>query len=773
MRLKGVVNGLIQPGVRFSGTNSFTHLTRTFTTFLQNPPYLNITQPFDDDAGNHCKAYPNSTDSTHMAENNKAFKSALISVRYTDITIPAGRYYFSEPINNLDANNKPILFPRKTIRGDATTTSLTFPNVGYPLTLDCPSTILDYSRATTRSDTPLIKIDGSREPLQDMRSTLVQGRTQFNIDQSHSIQDGDLLLIQDRNIYSYSVRDGYRKGEFLKVKKITRNQAISTIELENPAFDSYDHTAHGTQNKKSGFTKVIPIQIHLENITIMDNRIKDAYHCRDSYGNETRCMNYAASSGLMITQCIDSEINNIYIIDASYNCGLSLRNSLRTSVNSGKFIIAKPHQTRLMKKSSDYSVFHPIDAYGVMISDSQDVTVDGLEAKSWGHAIATGSGGGSGTEDQPNDPVFIVNRNIHIKNSDFTNTPVDLYFNNENTARAVDKRAPANFHGNIESSSYVNNTLHGGGFNIGGHNVTLDHNTIYSDNYKEPLDVYYRHWNSAFYFDETKSGQHTIKNNRVFISKFYQNAVMERYQRDNGYELRYGEFVHFNFGGVLGRKGGSILGTTDCTKAYSYWFAGTIYPNGTLDISNNCVRVTSENVDQDSSYTAGLITISGVSIDKCTHQFLNGSQDQLPDSWMTSQQAQVALRTKLQIDVKISGNTFSIFNNPRNSTALVAINPKLTNSAPPNYWSRVRSVEMVSNKFCGRFRFSFNKSYIFDQAQSDRIKVRDNTFWSDLPDVEAHINQNIDKTSQKDVGNNLTNSYTGSCPEVGSCSLKT
>lgn len=752
MRWKRVLAPIVRPRIFF---------TRTFATASYSSSQLTITNPFNDDAGNPCQAYPN--DPSHAADNDKAFNSALNSVNYTDITIPAGRYYFSAPIlmSNLDSQGNPLALPKKIISGNANTIPLNFPNVGYPLSIDCASTILDFSRSSI-NDT-LITISGHgvvRRTVAGPCGPLTQKLTDVS---NAGLRRGDILFITDPNEASYGPRKYYHRGEFFKVTNIPTG-IPNEIHIE-PSIGNYEDLEHPPRNPVPAlylFGKINPIEIEFNNITIVDDSIKNVRSWptpTTTTPNPDPRMN-GAFYALKLKQCKNSSLNNVFIVDASYNTALTIQNCVDVKINSGKYILGVPDHTRNINQctqpsrhvTSGYTYYLPSDGYGIGIADSQDVRINGVDARSWRHAITSGGGGGNGVSDI----FWIVNRNLNIMNSQLTNTPptIDFYDNGQmNPAyQAKAKCASANFHGNTENSSYVHNTLHGAGFNIGGHNITIENNTIHTDNENEPLGTPDIHYDSAFYFDEAKSGRFKISNNKVYIRKFYQNKAMEDRQISDGEELRFGEFVHFNLGGLFRFEG-------------SWLISGVTY-SGTLEITNNCVRIDCGGEDINNNYTTGLITIGGVDIDSNLAQLITNNP-----------KASTALNNT-QVDVKISKNIFSIFNNPRNpnnipptkSTALVAVNPLRTKNTSHERWTRIKSIEMIDNNFCGLFKFSLNKSGIFNQASSDLVKIRDNKFWSDL--TEAEIKNNIGHTTQSDVANNQTDPYTGSCTEIGQCVRK-
>ncbi|MBX9586851.1 MAG: hypothetical protein K2X50_06295 [Gammaproteobacteria bacterium] len=689
-------------------------LSRNFASSALPSHVLDITTVFHDSAGQPFRAIPDHLKPGEppgpnaCKSNNEAFQAAFDSTQYSEIYIPPGRYVFSKSIT---------LSMSKIIKGSTNLQPVMLPSIGEPV--DCSDTILEFCNSNKNS--VFFDIHGSANintpiSISQTLNDRVTNKVTFRF--AHGLKLTDRLILTNPNDYSYGTRKYYYQGEFLTLSNIPDQKSIEFTPrgkyeyFSIPSFKSFE------------IFKVNPIEVTLENFTIVDAKTQTE-------------VNLKSLTAIRLSYCVNSKVNNIFVIDASYNSGLFVSNCFNVNINKGKYIIAIPDSTRIKKptKFPGYSTIFPNqDAYSIGIGYSQLINVnDVVEARSFGHAIATGSGAiGS---------IGIVNRDIKITGCTFIakSAPLQSYDNKGVLIETViDKIGLANFHGNTEDSGFHDNILKGSGFNIGGYNNNFVHNIITTNNYKEtrsfPSD--YRHCDSAFYFNEARGGKFTVKDNHVTISKFYQVAGNPPISVEN---YRHGEFVDF---------GSDAFNIDNSTLSWP----GVVYDNGKLIIQNNIVNIecVGENQDHVNEYFTGLITIAGLQINS---KLSFDSCLQYPS------------RLPTNIDVEISDNHFNILGNPKNSKCLITVSPKKAghnpSADPPKYdfWPRIRNISIKGNAFYGLFRVHVNKSELFENTKTETLTIEGNTFKSKSPNNPENSIIEVDSSKVVNVSmskNNFT-----------------
>jgi hypothetical protein len=287
-------------------------------------------------------------------------------------------------------------------------------------------------------DTWAIYGEGTVTQLPNLTSAAKPQDTSIALVSSTSLNANDLIMIGDTASYSYSsYRYFYKQGEYFFTTKASTG---STAYVQGGLYGNYPTAS-------TSIYKVTPIRGSVSNLTI-DSRnytigigIKhglgyNVYNVKSVNGNRGNINYYF---------CINSAIRDCY---ASMN---------QQSINP----------------------------YGLLIANSQNITIERNYAYATRHGISVGS-----MASYP-----LVNRGIRIINNTFADST------NSGGNGAVD------FHGNVEGSVIANNTVYGS-ISAGGGNNMISGNTIYLGN----------HSNRAIFLYEVRDANYDIKDNNVTFS---------------------------------------------------------------------------------------------------------------------------------------------------------------------------------------------------------------------------------------------------------------
>lgn len=221
----------------------------------------------------------------------------------------------------------------------------------------------------------------------------------------------DILLIYNPTASSWlSSRTYYNAGEFCEIAQITGN----VLTLKNHLYDSYATTA-----------------VTLYKVS------------RSDVGFSGMSVSASAALAVFQTTLCRTIASDLSITHANSSC-ISLSNNFGSNI------------ARVTTNNAGGSTG---TEYGVVVGNSQDITVDDCFLYSERHAFASGGGSNIGN---------VPNRNIRVRNSTLKNN------------KTLSLEA-GNFHGNIEDSGFYGCTLYGG-VGLGGRNVSAEGCTIYSRN---------------------------------------------------------------------------------------------------------------------------------------------------------------------------------------------------------------------------------------------------------------------------------------------------
>lgn len=182
---------------------------------------------------------------------------------------------------------------------------------------------------------------------------------------SLSVKKGDALVIRDLADYSFSNYRNYKDGEFCEVV-----EAGEPCRLKNPLMGNYLNEGSIMLYKPS-LTKLT-----VRNLTITYDVTDDTAHV-------------SLINGMFIKFCRDVVIENVKVLN--FDIGINLVSCYGASLSG-------THTVSCVKRVSDL--------YGVMIGNSQDVTVKDSECRGGNHGISVG-GNYSGIAD-------IINRRISV-----------------------------------------------------------------------------------------------------------------------------------------------------------------------------------------------------------------------------------------------------------------------------------------------------------------------------------------------------------------------
>ena len=253
--------------------------------------------------------------------------------------------------------------------------------------------------------------------LETITATFNAGQKGYTFASAPSVSVGDVIALYDNTDFSYSEeRSYYKKGEFLTVKEIDGN----TVYFNAGSYDTY--------TSGSIFAKMDMISVDVQDLNIE----AEADNC--------------PSYGLYFASCKKNTIKNVNILDGGGYAGFAIFRSFDTRMSQCIAVI------------SDF-LSPNVNAYPILVANSQDVKVNQCTAESPWHAMSTGGGSTA---------PAIVCRGIIGTESSFT------------SHRGI---FAADFHGNTEHSGYYNCTLKGSGCTTGGNYNSFIGNTIYTHPY--------------------------------------------------------------------------------------------------------------------------------------------------------------------------------------------------------------------------------------------------------------------------------------------------
>ena len=234
---------------------------------------------------------------------------------------------------------------------------------------------------------------GSISTLPSLSANVKSGDTQITFAAAHNLELGDIIIIYNRIAGSFSgFRDFYNAGEYAKVKSVSGN----TVLLQAPTYDKYnfaDVTVY----------KVRPTKVNITNPKITSD------------GSALGLIKATFANNISISKPVLRNSNN--------NC-ISITASLGGSVDLGDCT----------------NIGDVGDDYGVVIANSQDISVNGGTYYARRHGVAVGGSNFAGA---------IPNRNIKFNGCDISN----------DVSTGVHA---ADYHGNTEYSGFYGCNIKGG-----------------------------------------------------------------------------------------------------------------------------------------------------------------------------------------------------------------------------------------------------------------------------------------------------------------------
>jgi hypothetical protein len=307
-----------------------------------------------------------------------------------NVYIPAGTYKTTQQLVVPDNVN---------IFGDGTAITI--------LSCVAPSDIIYAMALQGTGPTP-----GSALPT--LANSVSAGQTWLDFSSNPGLSEGQLITISNPTDYSFNLKSAHhRAGEFVECLSAVGNK----VYLTGPTYDAYTKTDVGLS--------AVATTTHI----VRDFSIK---------GHRS-----SAKGGMLVEWNRDTVIENINI-DNAQAWDLAIEACYQCRIQGGEY----------MMKAPGTGEAYPGNQYGILVSNCQHLTIDGVLASSQRHAIAMG---GSTLGAPPC-------RDVHVTGS---------HLQCSSGALAAD------MHGNVEFSSYRDCQIDGG-IAIGGDNNVIDSNIIRS-----------------------------------------------------------------------------------------------------------------------------------------------------------------------------------------------------------------------------------------------------------------------------------------------------
>lgn len=329
----------------------------------------------------------------------------------------------------------------------------------------------------------------------------------------------DYLLIYNGATGSFNpIRYYYRAGEIQRIARITGVTAV----VQGTFYDNYPSglTAYKLQTPRS--------------CTIKNLALKGAG------------LTAAQVMGFRLKNIVDSVIENVKVSNCSYS-GIHLDQSINVSINNCE--VNEDHR-------NDFG-----GDYGLVISNSQNVSVNGGHYSASRHAITIGGSDGVGAV--PSRFIKFYGVNMHCS-SDNTLHSICAYDN----------------HGNAEEI-IINGCFIDGGANIGGDNVTIDGCRLFG----LPTSLAYDPGGSLIFGSEFRGANFSIINNQMttqYSGVLGSGAFIEFGSQGSGLS------AGTKFGGVISVKNNTFNWeynknsriTKDKGEEGNYEPVGGVVPNG-------------------------------------------------------------------------------------------------------------------------------------------------------------------------------------------------
>ena len=257
-----------------------------------------------------------------------------------------------------------------------------------------------------------------------------------------SFTAGSILQLVDTTDYSFSLhRSYYRKGQLFTVESVSSN-TVTCLENSLAIFA----TGANIEVKK-----ITPAKITINNFTILaPDNTQSTYACRIVYAKNLYTSNSTYSGG-----------------DAA---GLVIADSKGANIIGCTCFCQAPNTSGLQ--------------YGISVSDSENITVDGCRLYGTRHAAGLGGSGTTGTK-------FTTIQNSTLSNDEL----LGVY--------------AADIHGDCSYTTYQNNTIYGGAA-VGGAYASYLNNIIFAS----ASSVSY--W-PAINFTEVVGGDFIIDGNQIYM----------------------------------------------------------------------------------------------------------------------------------------------------------------------------------------------------------------------------------------------------------------
>jgi hypothetical protein len=289
--------------------------------------------------------------------------------------------------NLLSSNPPHVHFPDA---GSYTFLSSTSHSASINITA-APGVIIDCTDAAY-SGGSWTSFTGAFPQIENLGSNATKGARSVSFASAPSLSPGDVFVIYNPTNSSWSgFRTNYFAGEFCQVVSVSG----STVTVAGELYDSYN-------TADVDVYRLDAINVSIDGLTVSGDRSEsliDLEFCRDSLIENITC-NHKNNSCITLTR--------------SYNCAV--------------------------REASIFNEGDGGDDYGIAVTNSQTIRIDGGAIHSRRHAITTGGDASAGA--------------VPCR---------DLIFSNATLSNDISSGTHcADFHGNTEASRYVNCTIYGG-----------------------------------------------------------------------------------------------------------------------------------------------------------------------------------------------------------------------------------------------------------------------------------------------------------------------
>lgn len=196
-----------------------------------------------------------------------------------------------------------------------------------------------------------------------LTAALSKGDTEISVESLDGIAIGDICALHDHATSSYNSMRDYEQGEFFFVRDIVDGKIIP----DHAIYGNYSHISDDepyTEDDKQMHTGPCTLtKFHTIDVRIQDITFK-----------QRQAVGQTGSHCLRVNKA-KAELENVYVYD--FVVGIRLSNCLNSFVRNCESI-------------SNKEVYSGIDSYGILISNSQEIEIEGGRYMAGNHGIACG-----------------------------------------------------------------------------------------------------------------------------------------------------------------------------------------------------------------------------------------------------------------------------------------------------------------------------------------------------------------------------------------------